>query len=69
MGNICSYLWGMENNNTHWDRANQIENSALSPQEKVGKLYYAANSAMFDTEDYFIYLRAAKRVKQAHGLR
>lgn len=60
----------MENNKTsHWDRANEIENSALDPQEKVGKLYYAANSAVFDTEEYFMYLRAAKRVKEAHGLR
>lgn len=53
----------------HWNRANEIENSDLEPQQKVGKLYYASNSAMFDTEGYFVYLRAAKRVKKAHGLR
>ena len=59
----------MNNNATHWDRANAIENGDLSPRDKVAKLYYSANGAMFGSEDYFTYLRAAKRVKEAHGLR
>jgi hypothetical protein len=48
----------------HWDRANEIENSDLDPQEKIGKLYMESSKTMFNTEGYFVYLRAAKRVKK-----
>lgn len=50
----------------HYSRANQIENSDLDPQQKISKLYTAQNVATFDTEGWFVYLRAAKRIMKAH---
>jgi len=50
----------------HWNRANEIENSDLDPSTKISKLYGASDSAMFDSEGYYVYLRAAKRIQKDH---
>ena len=50
----------------HWNRANQIENSDLDPQTKISNLYRASDFAMFDSEGYYVYLRAAKRIQKAN---